>query len=134
MSYRKSIAWRQKSYHWTDNEWPYDHGAKWTVTAIVLQSRIMLKASHIKCWRNKRECLENQPYLDIFLWSTFRSPVFISVILLIQMISPLYFIHVWLRVDLVFASTARYLVVLLCFFFFEWKRKKQERQVGFKGM
>ena len=36
-----------------------------------------------------------------FLWSIFRSLVFTSVFLLIQIILPLYFTHVWLRLDLV---------------------------------
>ena len=52
MSDRKSNAWRQKSYHLTDNEWPSDHGAKWTVTGIVLQSSMRLKANHMKAWRS----------------------------------------------------------------------------------
>ena len=68
-----------------------------------------------------------------FLWSIFRSSVFTSVFLLIQMILTLYFTHVWLRVDLVFAL----LLDIWCFCFgfgsSEWERKKQERQVGFKG-
>ena len=38
----------------TDNEWPLDHGAKWTVTVIALQSSIRLKANHIKVWINWR--------------------------------------------------------------------------------
>ena len=60
MSYRKSIAWRQK--HWTDKEWPSYNGANWTVTVIALHSSIRLKANHI------------------FMWSIFRSFVFASVI------------------------------------------------------
>ena len=68
-----------------------------------------------------------------FLWSIFMSPVFTSVFLLIQMVKPLYFTYVWLCVDLIFA-----LLIDICWFCFgfgscEWKRKKQERQVGFKG-
>ena len=38
-----------------------------------------------------------------FLWSIFRSPVLTSEFLSIKIIIPSYFIHVWLRVDLVFA-------------------------------
>ena len=48
MSYRKIIVWRQKSYHWTDSEWPSDYGAKWTATVVALQLSIRLKANHIK--------------------------------------------------------------------------------------
>ena len=72
-------------------------------------------------------------YLDIFLWSIFRSPVFTSVFLLIHMILPIYFTHVWLRVDLIFALLMD--IWWFCFGFgsCEWKRKKQDRQVGFKG-
>ena len=40
--------------NWTDNEWPLDHGAKWTVMFIALQSSIRLKANHIKFGRNWR--------------------------------------------------------------------------------
>ena len=49
------------------------------------------------------------------------------------MISPLYFIHVWLRVDLVFASTARYLVVILCFWVVRVKKKKTRASSWFQG-
>ena len=68
-----------------------------------------------------------------FLWSIFRSPVFTSVFLLIQMILPLYFTHAWLCVDLVFTLLQG--IWWFCFGFgsCKWKRKKQERQVGFKG-
>ena len=67
-----------------------------------------------------------------FLWSIFRSPVFKSVFLFIQMILPLYFTHVWLCVDLIFSLLMD--IWWFCFGFgsCEWKRKKQERQVGFK--
>ena len=63
----------------------------------------------------------------------FRLPEFTSVFLLIQIIKPLYFTHVWLCVDLIFA-----LLMNIWWFYFgfgscEWKRKKHERQVGFKG-
>ena len=49
ISYRKSITWRQKSKQWTENEWPSDHEAKWTVTVIPLQSSIRLKANQVSC-------------------------------------------------------------------------------------
>ena len=67
-----------------------------------------------------------------FLWSIFRSPEFTSVFLLIQMISPLYYTHDWLHVDLIFA-----LHVDIWWFCFRLgraseKEKKQERQGGFK--
>ena len=62
-----------------------------------------------------------------FLWSIFWSPVFTSVFLLIQMILPLHFTHAWICVDLVFA------LLLDIWWLCKWKRKKQERQVGFKG-
>ena len=73
--------------------------------------------------------LENQPYLDIFLWRIFRSPVFTSVFLFIHMILPIYFTHVWFRVDLIFALLMD--IWWFCFGFglWEWKTKKQ---VGFK--
>ena len=68
-----------------------------------------------------------------FFVKYFRSPVFTSVFLLIQMIKPLYFTHVWLCVDLIFALLMD--IWWFCFGFgsCEWKRKKQECQVGFKG-
>ena len=39
----------------------------------------------------------------LFLWSIFRSPVLTSEFLLLQIFIPPYFMHVWLRVNLVFA-------------------------------
>ena len=60
-------------------------------------------SSHNFFWRHWRYCLENQPYLDVFLWSLFRSLLFTSVFLLIQMILPLYFTHVWICLNLFFA-------------------------------
>ena len=69
----------------------------------------------------------------LFLWSIFRLPIFTSVFLLMQMILHIYFTHVWLRVDLVFALLLD--IWWFCFGFWscEWKRKKQKLQVGFKG-
>ena len=58
--------------------------------------------------------------------------VFTSVFLLIQMILTLYFTHVWLCVDLVFAFLLDIWWFCFGFWLYEWKRKKQERQVGFK--
>ena len=68
-----------------------------------------------------------------FFRSSFRSPEFTSVFLLIQIVLPLYFTHLWLRVDLAFALLLD--IWWFCFGFgsCQWKRKKQECQVGFKG-
>ena len=55
-----------------------------------------------------------------FFVKYFRSPVFTSIFLLIQMILPLCFTHVWLCVDLVFA-------LLLWFWAFQVKKKKKTR-------
>ena len=68
-----------------------------------------------------------------FLWSIFRSPVFTSVFLLIQMIFPLYFTQVWLCVDLIYALLMDIWWFCVGFGSCEWERKKQEHQVGFKG-
>ena len=67
-----------------------------------------------------------------FFVKYFRSPVFISVFLLIQMMLPLYFTHAWLCVDLVFALLLD--ILWFCFGFGSCKgiKKKQESQVGFK--
>ena len=68
-----------------------------------------------------------------FLWSIFRSHGFTSVFLFMQMILPLYFTHVWLSVDLVFAL----LVAIWCFCFgsgsCEWKKKKSRATSWFQG-
>ena len=64
-----------------------------------------------------------------FLWIIFRSPVVTYVFLLIQMIKPLYFTHVWLRVDLIFALLMdiwRFLVVRV-------KKKKTRASCSFQG-
>ena len=68
-----------------------------------------------------------------FLWSIFRSPVFTSVFLLIQMIKPLYFTHAWLRVDLIFALLMD--IWWFCFGFrsCKWKRKKTRASSWFQG-
>ena len=68
-----------------------------------------------------------------FLWSIFRSPVFTSIFLLIQMILILYFTHAWLRVDLVFALLL--VIWLFCFGFGScvWKRKKTRASSWFHG-
>ena len=133
MSYRKSIAWRQKSEHWTDNEWPYANGANWTVTAKVLQSKNKVEGKPHHILRKIMIASGESTLFGLFLWSIFRSPVFTSVFFLKHMILILYFTHVWLRVDLIFA-----LLMDIWWFFFgfgscKWKRKKQGLQVVFKG-
>ena len=63
-----------------------------------------------------------------FLWSTFRSPLFTSVFLLMIIIITLYLTHVWLCVDLVFAQllAIQYLFFLFYFYFLHmpmWRQK-----------
>ena len=65
-----------------------------------------------------------------FFWSIFRSPVLTSVFLIIKRMIPLYFKHVSLKVDLVFA-----LQLAIQWFYFgygscKWETKKHYRQVG----
>ena len=66
-----------------------------------------------------------------FLWSNFRSPVFTSVILLIQMIKPQYSTHVWLSVNLVFALLLD--ICWYCFGFESCKWRKKIASSWFKG-
>ena len=67
-----------------------------------------------------------------FWWSIVRSTVFTSVFLLIHMILPLYYTHVWLCVDLKFALLMDIWWFRFGFRSCKGRRKKQDRQVGFK--
>ena len=51
LSFRKSIAWRQNSKHWTENEWPWHLGVKWTLMSIAIHSCIMLNEKNISFGR-----------------------------------------------------------------------------------
>ena len=59
-----------------------------------------------------------------FLWSIFRSPVLTSEFLLIQILIPPYFIHIWLRVHLVFALLLAVWWLNFLGGLCEWKSKK----------
>ena len=67
-----------------------------------------------------------------FLWSVFRSPMLTYVFLLIKMIIPLYFRHVWFCVPLVFALLLAILRLLFGFWSCAWKSKKQKTKVSYK--
>ena len=71
--------------------------------------------------------------LDFFLLNIFRSPVFTSVFLLIQMIVPLYFAHVLLCVDLIFPLHVDIWWLCFCFGSCQWKRKKTRVSSWFQG-
>ena len=64
-----------------------------------------------------------------FLWerekNILRSPVFTSVFILIQMIIPLYFKHIWIRVDFVFALLLTIQWFCIGFGLCKWKNKKR---------
>ena len=68
-----------------------------------------------------------------FLWSIFRSPVFTSVFLLIQMILPLYFTHVWLRVDLIFTLLMDIWWFCFGFWVMQVRKKKTWPSSWFQG-
>ena len=69
-----------------------------TLSFMALQPCIRFKAKQIYFWRNLDNVFKNWPYFEIF-----RSPLFTSIFFFIHHKTPLYFTHVWLCVDIVFA-------------------------------
>ena len=78
---------------------------------------IFLKKFNVMSWKTTQ--------FDIFLWSIFKSPVFTFVFLLIKIMIPLYFKHVWLRVDLFFALQLPNRWFYFGFGFCKWKTRKK---------